>query len=333
MMRRVRAYAATCAVALACTISSPGWSAPPANEAESVADLMRQGAADFDKQRYEAAREKFLRAWEVEHHPVIAVSLADAELKLERFRDAAEHLDYYLANLPPELEHRRAAAEEKLAECRKHVGRLRIAASDAGAEISLDGEVIGKAPFDRSMWVEPGTHSLRIERNGRIAARQLTLGAGHDEAVSLALPSLAPAPMPPAPSTNIDSGDQVEAGPNYLPAIIGGSIAVVGIAAGIVFRLAGESDKDRGERLGKDIPGTSSCRGSSDPKCTELSDAWEAVDRKRNISTASFVVAGVSGLATAGYYLFWPKRTTAAQVLPAVTVASSGASLNVAGRF
>src|SRR5450432_3751077 len=65
-------------------------------------ELVRQGSAEYSKQHWEAARASFQKAWELKRHYAIAANLADVELKLGRYREAAEHLEYALANLPPE---------------------------------------------------------------------------------------------------------------------------------------------------------------------------------------------------------------------------------------
>src|ERR1700742_4017684 len=95
----------------------------------AIKELMRTGIGEYRKNHLEAARTAFASAWELRHHTAIAASLADVEMKLGRFRDAAEHWQYYLASSPPD----RAEAEAQLAECSKHVGRIDVTVEPAAA--------------------------------------------------------------------------------------------------------------------------------------------------------------------------------------------------------
>src|SRR5262249_22124873 len=54
------------------------------------------GVAAVKLSRWAKAYDSFLAAWKLKQHFQIAVNLGHAELKLGKYRDAAEHLTYFL---------------------------------------------------------------------------------------------------------------------------------------------------------------------------------------------------------------------------------------------
>ena len=83
------------------------------DKAAAVKELVKQGTAEYMKKNWEAARVDFLKAWELKQHYAIAGSLAQIEMKLGRYQDAAEHLKYAIANLPPDHADKRAEAAKR----------------------------------------------------------------------------------------------------------------------------------------------------------------------------------------------------------------------------
>src|SRR5262245_12166262 len=173
--------ASLCAMlALAPTTATAQPSAKPAEssalEYDSVRDLMRAGVAEYKKGNLQAARDAFLQAWSIKPHYAIAASLAEVEMALGQYRSTAEHLEYYLSNLPPELGDKRGAAESQLAEARKHLTALRVTADASDATIYVDGIAVDPG---RELLLEPGPHVLVAERaNVRTQPREVVLVAG-----------------------------------------------------------------------------------------------------------------------------------------------------------
>ena len=128
--------------------------ASDASTAREAKDFARAGIAHYRAGRLEEARDAFAKAWALKPSSELAASLAEVEMRLDRYADAAEHWTYYIQNLPPD----RTEAEYQLAECRKHLGSVRVAVDTPGALVSLDGKVLGPAPLRVDLWVSPGSH-------------------------------------------------------------------------------------------------------------------------------------------------------------------------------
>ena len=138
---------------------------------QAAKEFVRQGTAEYTKQHWEAARVSFLKAWELKQHYAIAANLGDVELKLGRYREAAEHLKYTLANLPPERAEKRADAEASLKECRAHLSAVRVSVSVVGAVVKLDGQDVPPGALSDELLLEPGPTSLK-ERSQDTSSRR-----------------------------------------------------------------------------------------------------------------------------------------------------------------
>lgn len=306
-----------------------------ADPQRTIPDLMRAGVAEYNKQRYEPAYDKFMQAWQIERHYVIAASLADVEMKLDRYRDAAEHWEFYLNNLPPELAGERASAESKLAECRKRLVKVRVAVDVANAEISVDDALVGTAPLQSELWLEPGLHKFqarRSDRNSRVV--QFSAAAGHHYGVNLKVEQ-PPAPGVSAPSVSAPSVSAPSVfmlGPDAVKpprdsgstartfVTIGGGVATAAALGFAIFYKSKEGsaseDADvlrQQTKLGADagvVAQHNQCNvlAGRSSACDALDDKVKEQRTAHDIATASFVAAGALGAATIAAYLFWPSE-------------------------
>jgi hypothetical protein len=75
---------------------------------------------------------------------------------------------------------------------------------------------------------------------------------------------------------------------------------------------------------------------SGDATCSEIRDAYKAIDRDKNLSTAGFIVAGVGAVGALTYYL-WPRSSTETRtgrtIRPVALASTNGASVWLTGNF
>lgn len=119
-----------------------------------------------EKKQWDKARTFLLSAWRIQKHWKIAVNLGRAEVQVGKSRDAAEHLEFFLREAPVVKPEERKAVEAMLKEATAKVGALQVKRAAHGAEVSVDGELVGKAPLKGELFVEP-------ERKIRGEARRL----------------------------------------------------------------------------------------------------------------------------------------------------------------
>lgn len=126
----------------------------------------RQGLAALQASRWSAARAWLARAWGVHHHEDVAPYLGFSELKLRRYSDAAEHLSWYLRHAPACRAEGRQWARSALAIALANTATLTVRVLPAGAEVAVDGAVLGASPLSAPVFLAPGAHSVTARKDG-----------------------------------------------------------------------------------------------------------------------------------------------------------------------
>ncbi len=326
---------------------SKGPAVARADDEQEFAALMRQGIAEYRSGNLEGARQDLLRAWDLQKDKDLAATLAEVEMKLGRYRDAAEHWERYINALPPD----RADAEQRLAECRRHMGSVRVAGEPGGAVVFVDGREVGAVPLRTDVWLEPGEHAFEL-RLGAITSpiRRTLVAAGDRLAVSLSVapgsagtatpgqaePSLRPTPPPP---TGVPS-DAGGSGSGATWVLLGGGVltaAAAGIGVGYTLRASAADGRVSDTRAaiarkeGMSGATHSYCAPPAGelvpPECTKLNADLDVRDRSHTTALGAFVAAGVLGVGTVVTYLVWPSGAAAAV---AVQWRGPGATVSVA---
>src|ERR1043165_4516099 len=144
--------------------------APSATADDDAEQLFQQARALHDQRKWQEAEALYRQAWERQKSFKIAANLAVVELKLEKPRDAAEHLQFALRNLPtddPKIVEARARLEQMLEEASKQVGTVTVQVTEPDATISVDGDVVGTTPLEVPLFVSTGAHVLTVAQAGR----------------------------------------------------------------------------------------------------------------------------------------------------------------------
>ncbi len=318
-----------------------------ADENARARELFRQGAAAMKEGKFQDARKALQQVWIIRQSYDVAAILGQVELELKAYRDAAEHLDFALRNLAPrESAETLANIKTGLVSAKQHVGELRLTVNEARVPITLDGKDVGSSPLASSIFVEPGSHVVRAQLSSdRVASQTIQAVSGNAYTVELTLP-VESASTPIAPSSGLGEPphpparpDNVSDAPSIVPVVVGGSIVLAGLGLGIGYRVAASSKFDDLQALQeKNGPNGCNTGAAASADCDAAKSAGESVDVRRNISTASFVVAGAALVGTAVYWL-WPRSSTeaAAARRPIFSVSGApaphGGSLFVSGSF
>lgn len=298
---------------------------------DKAAALYDEGVVAFRKSKWAEARASFLAAWALKQHWQIAANLADCELQLGRFREAAEHATYYAKNAPADRSER---AVKLLADASTKIATLGIDVQPEGAEILLDGQPIGRAPLGGPVFLEPGERTITARVPGRPdVVRKLALIAGRADKVQLKVDeakvpvvALPPPPPPPPPPEKLS-----------MPALVtGGALTGAGLVAGIVFTVVANGKSNDAAALRTSLVnsfGPSVCNSTTVGLQTTAGQDCRAIvslrgDRDTFGSAAfwSFVGAGVVGAGTVVYALAAPRKKTSVglQALPVVSSAGGG---------
>jgi hypothetical protein len=299
-------------------------------EDAKISEYMRAGFAEYRKKNLEGAREAFVKAWETARRPTVAAALADVEMKLGRYRDAAEHWDYYLRTKPTD----RAEAAARLDQCRVHVAVVRVELEPMGAELDVDDTRVPTGGSGGTVWLEPGAHTFTARSGGRASSTlRIDATAGQDVSIRLVVdaapvPAAAPPPVvkppPPLPGATAWRSTTPQDAPSRgikartVVAIGGATLTLVSAGLGVWFVTQRNSaDNERQQilnELDRQFPERAQTRSvcadwpDRPSACSEVFAKSSEADRAGNWAIGSFVGAGVFGVATVVTYVLWPQK-------------------------
>ncbi len=284
-----------------------------------------EGVVLVDKGQYEEARLKFVQAYAVIQKPALLFNLAVTEQKTNRAPIAAAHFRKLLkdATTPPNL---RARAEKLMAELSPTLARIVLSAPD-GADVSVDGAVVGRAPLEDPVDVTPGPHDFGIRMQDRHVEAHRETKAGEEQRLELRFADVVPTAT--TSSVTTDGGappmhdEFVRPAVGYIVPLVIGGFGVAGLATGGGLALASQSAHDEARASGQ------SCSVANAAACTTASDAKNRADSLATGAIASYVIDGVF-LATGLVTLFvWPKS----RVHVDGAVSPTGAAMNLMWTF
>jgi len=179
----VRSRALVRATALAIVLAAPTALAdpPPPAPADPTPALgaKQRGDEALVSGRPAEALALYKEAYAARPDPALVYNLGRAHQALGDFPSALDQFEQFEATAPPEVRARVPALAKLLAEVRKNVATIAIAADVAGATVRLDDRILGKTPLPSVVRVKPGPATLVVEKEGYFAyQRILTLQGG-----------------------------------------------------------------------------------------------------------------------------------------------------------
>ena len=277
--------------------------------------LYNEAAIAYQKSKYAEARASLLAAWSLKKHWQIAGSLGDCEVQLGLFRDAAEHLAYFIRlspSKPPSPESKRLYENAT-----SKIGTLVIAADAPGADIVVDGKFVGKAPLEDPVFVTPGHHMIEARLGAKRATDEADARAGSSRKLSLTL------------MDGLPRGGAFSERPNRSLVIGGAIVSAAALGSGIAFLAvsggkASEADLTLAQLKSSSI--TCSVPPQAGP-CEQLLSLRRGQGTFHNVGIPMVVSGGIAAIATA-VYASWPRSAsepkTGLRVLPAIAPSSAG---------
>jgi hypothetical protein len=277
--------------------------------------LYQQGKEAIKAQRWADAKTKLADAWSIRPSYDVALSLSQAEFNLEHFAESAQHLAYYFRNVSAkENENNLTNAKQAFDAVKAKVGAVAVTAPQ-GAEILVDGKVVGRAPMSTNAFVEPGRHTFEARLGDAKAQQEVQAVAGREQQISFGFEELAQSAEPDARVAAVGAGLPEQSAPvaplepkakrSVVPVYAGAGLAAVGIGVGIGFAAAAGSDRSDIDAL-KRKHGPSGCVDDATADCLAQKDAAQSRDRHVTYEVIGFSVAGAALIGTATY-LLWPR--------------------------
>jgi hypothetical protein len=292
-----------------------------------------KGAALYEQGLYDKAEAAFLAAWALKKHYQIAANLGDCEMKLGRYRDAAEHFGFFLREQPASgKQDDRKRVQALFDEARAKVVTLSVAVNVPGAVVTIDGREVATSPLSADVYVEPGSRTVAASHGGYKDAQQtIEATAGRTLPVVLRLEALTEPTPPPSGGPNPSPG-----GPRMPVIITGAVVGGASVVLGAVF--AGVSKARASDVAAKhdalvNMGATAACGSVLSPDCEALHSAKRAEAAFANASVWSFIAGGAVGAGTLIYALAAPRaaKKSGMRVMP--TLAASGGGVVVHGAW
>ncbi len=157
-------------------------SAPSAEVLKEAGERYARGLALYGDGEFLLALVEFERAYQLSNNYKVLYNIGQVRIQLGRYAKAKEALEDYLkaggANLSAE---RSQAVNKDLATLAERTASLNVVTSEVGADISLDGKVIGTSPLTAPLVVDAGEHNLVLHKSGFYDAAQSVTLDGHDQ--------------------------------------------------------------------------------------------------------------------------------------------------------
>lgn len=316
-----------CGLASTLAADARAQAAPEASTSAAATERARklfvEAARLYDEGQYAQAYVAFAAAWAIKKHPSIAGNLADCEMKVGKYRDAAEHLRYIAKDTSGEAKAEdKRRAQERLDEVSKRLGVLAVTVIPNGSEVTLDGAPLGKSPLVDTVFVDPGQHSLEAHGEGYLPGKvAFEMGAGSMRPVrlSLSLRGSASVPLPERRSV--------------IPGAVLGGVAGAALATGIGLLVVGGNKLSTSQSVFQQImqahQGCIAGAHNLDARCSTLKSTASTSDAFDRAGIGLLIGAGATAVGSVVYFV-WPASKSGApaaggvRVVPALSMAGGG---------
>jgi PEGA domain len=281
--------------------AAPQAGASPAGDTVRARELYRKGRDEYAKDRLPQAFALFLEAWGLQKSFDIAGNLAVVEMKLARYREAAEHGSFALANFPAGgTDAQRKAVQDLLVEARTYVGTVTVRVSVDRAVVTVDGKAVGESPLPFEVFVDPGAHTFAATAPG-CEPVQDTVRTDKGTTHLLTLTPVRCGPTPPPVLTPVTA-----TGPDPITAT-GFVVTGLGLGLGAAFAILSKIKATDADTQAQSIAGVSgsnpkACAGASpSTECSTLGGLRASEATFADAALWTFVAAGAVGAGTLIY--------------------------------
>jgi hypothetical protein len=313
--------------------------APSPNADEQASKWLKVGNAAFKAGDFAGAEKAYREAFAVKKGYDIAGDLGTAELAQGKLREAAQHFAYTLRLFPITGETAvREQMQKAYDQCRQAVGAVRVKLDVKGAQVLVDGALVGEAPLLDEVFVDPGEHVMEARLEGYTGASQrVAVEKGGRGEVTLVL-----TPIPGAVRTIVREVPVRRR--SLVPGLALAGVAVVGLVGGGAMIGISAGDRSSASTLSVTIGNDhrsciTSAANYDKTNCANLNNDLSRYVTLHNAAVGAFIVGGAAAVGAVAYFV-WPMKRTASdaprtagvtQVAPAIGPGTGG--LVVSGAF
>lgn len=336
--------------------------AADADAKAAAREHFQKGVTAFDERRFAEAAEEFETAYRLSPAFVVLYNIGQVHVILGRSVEAVDAFDKYLKQGASAVSaDRRREVQAEIEKQTARIGTIAVRSFPAGAEVRVDGALVGKAPLAKPVRITAGRHTVGATLDGHTPAVREVEVAGHAElALELTLEPVtapasaaAPAPAPPPPvvyekpvvempvieKTVIErtyvetpSIERRPTEPRPAPSSISVQriIGLVVIAGGLATATTGGVMAYRGSNRSSDAGQRLSVPGLTD-------DEWDAAladfNAGKSQNERGWIVAGIGAAVLVGGIVLVatvPERSNAVSLAPWFTAGAGGLTMRAA---
>jgi hypothetical protein len=234
---------AACGVLLGVAAHTTSVSAQRASEAVLAREQFRAGVQAAQDERWRDAADAFQRSYELSPRPLTLLNLAGAYAQTGRLVEAVEAYRMFLMERQGVSARMRADAEAQLADIEPRIPRARISVLgiQEGDVVRLDEYELSAASLEQPLPVNPGTHTVVLERGGHEPI-VVSFEARENDVNDVLVDGRAPEPAPErigagtgqGPLTPPEAGRSIVEEPAFW-IVLGAVLVAGGVVTGVVL--------------------------------------------------------------------------------------------------
>jgi hypothetical protein len=340
--------------------------AADADPKAAAREHFQKGVAAFDERRFAEAADEFETAYRLSPAFVVLYNIGQVHVILGRSVEAVDAFDKYLKQGASAVSaDRKREVQAEIEKQSARIGTIAMRTFPAGAEVRVDGALVGQAPLPKPVRITAGRHTVSATLDGHApVVREVDVAGRAELALELTLePVTAPAsavapapPPPPAPPpvavekravempviektvierTYIET-PSIERRPVEPPRPAPSSISVqriiglVVIAGGLATATTGGVMAFRGANRSNDAEQRLSVPGLTD---AEWDTALADFNAGKSQNERGWIVAGIGAAVLVGGIIVVatvPERSNAVSLAPWFTAAAGGLTMRAA---
>lgn len=239
-LAKITASLLVCA-SIATTFSARAGESEDPKRTEEARTRFQRGVELYKDGDYRASIIEFRRAYELVQNWRIHYNIAQACGEVQDYPCALRELEAYLAQGSTEVpEDRRSAVETELRRVRSRIARVTVTVNRPSAEVFVDDQSLGPAPFKQQALVSAGRRRFVATLPGGRSVTKVVEIAGGDQ-LTLSLDFVDAQASPPTPN---EPASEPSMTPIYVGLGVTGLFAAGAVTTGILS-LGAQSDLDK----------------------------------------------------------------------------------------
>jgi tetratricopeptide (TPR) repeat protein len=222
------------------------------NDVEQARQRFQRGAELYKEGSFDAALAEFTRAYQLVPNYRVLYNIAQVQIERHDYAAALQLFQDYLRQGAADVAaERREQVEREITSLKGRVAELSVSSNVEGAELSVDGVLVGKLPLKSPVLVSSGVRRLTLKKPGYPPSeRTISVVGGDKPEVELRLDAPRPT-LESSTALDMDAPAREEHRPGLKPAVWI-SLGATGVFAGTALTfglLARQSNHDLDKEL------------------------------------------------------------------------------------